>query len=181
MGSVIIAIPNLDNAQKIGDILKKHGFTPDALCTLGSKVLRKAGELEFGIVICTKRLKDMSYTELYEYLPEYFEVLLLSSDTDDYKPKDGIMRLSNPFRTQDLINTVDMMLQRLQSKVKKNKKRPVRSVEEQKIVEEAKYLLMERNDMTEPEAFRYIQKTSMDTGRTMVESAQMILMLNWER
>ena len=37
---------------------------------------------------------------------------------------------------------------------------------------------MERNGMTEPEAFRYIQKNSMDMGRTFVESAQMILTLN---
>ena len=48
-------------------------------------------------------------------------------------------------------------------------------------IDKAKLLLMDRNDMTEPEAFRYIQKTSMDMGRTMVESAEMILMLNWDR
>ena len=53
-----------------------------------------------------------------------------------------------------------------------------RSESEKRIVEEAKALLMDRNGMTEPEAFRYIQKTSMDQGRTMAESAQMIIMLN---
>ncbi len=29
--------------------------------------------------------------------------------------------------------------------------------------------------MTENEAFRYIQKCSMDSGNTMVESAQMVM------
>jgi response regulator NasT len=29
--------------------------------------------------------------------------------------------------------------------------------------------------MSEPEAFRYIQKCSMDSGNTMVESALMVL------
>ena len=43
--------------------------------------------------------------------------------------------------------------------------------------DQAKKLLMDRNAMTEPEAFRYIQKTSMDTGRSLVESAQMVLTL----
>ena len=38
-------------------------------------------------------------------------------------------------------------------------------------------MLMERNGLTEEEAFRYIQKNSMDFGRKMVESAQMILSL----
>ena len=39
----------------------------------------------------------------------------------------------------------------------------------------AKALLMERNNMTEPEAHRYIQKTAMDTGTSLVETAQMVL------
>ena len=41
-------------------------------------------------------------------------------------------------------------------------------------------VLMERNHMTEEEAFRYIQKSSMDSGTNMVETAQMILMLFYD-
>jgi len=41
-------------------------------------------------------------------------------------------------------------------------------------------LLMERNHMTEQEAFRYIQKSSMDSGTNMVETAQMILLLIYD-
>jgi response regulator NasT len=36
---------------------------------------------------------------------------------------------------------------------------------------------MERNNMTEEEAHRYMQKTSMDSGTDLVETAQMILSL----
>jgi response regulator NasT len=36
---------------------------------------------------------------------------------------------------------------------------------------------MERNNMTEPEAYRYLQKNSMDMGRTLLETAYMILSL----
>ena len=50
-----------------------------------------------------------------------------------------------------------------------------RSPQEQKIIDDAKAILMERNNMSEPEAFRYIQKCSMDSGNTMVESAQMVI------
>ena len=49
---------------------------------------------------------------------------------------------------------------------------------EQNYINNAKWLLMERNHMTEQEAFRYIQKSSMDSGTNMVETAQMILLLN---
>ena len=53
----------------------------------------------------------------------------------------------------------------------------VESAEEQGILRRAKALLMKRNHFTEPEAHRYLQKTSMDTGRTMMESAHMVTML----
>ena len=38
-------------------------------------------------------------------------------------------------------------------------------------------LLMERNNMTESEAHRYIQKCSMDSGSNLVETAQMVISL----
>ena len=44
----------------------------------------------------------------------------------------------------------------------------------------AKILLMERNHLSEEEAHRYIQKSSMDNGTNMVETAQMILTLLFE-
>jgi CTP synthase len=53
----------------------------------------------------------------------------------------------------------------------------VESAEEQGVLRRAKKLLMKRNHLTEPEAHRYLQKTSMDTGRTMMESAHMVNML----
>ena len=34
---------------------------------------------------------------------------------------------------------------------------------------------MERNNMSEEDAHRYIQKCSMDSGNTMVESATMVM------
>ena len=43
-----------------------------------------------------------------------------------------------------------------------------------------KRLLMEKNQMTEEEAYRHIQKCSMDSGTNMVETAQMLLMLMYD-
>ena len=47
-------------------------------------------------------------------------------------------------------------------------------------IKNAKSLLMERNHLTEEEAFRYIQKSSMNNSTNMVETAQMILTLLYE-
>jgi len=81
-----------------------------------------------------------------------------------------------PFKPSDFVSTLLMLLPDYVYRSRRKK----RSVEDQSVIDEAKMILMNRNEMTEPEAFRYIQKTSMDTGRSMVESAQMILMLNRE-
>ena len=58
--------------------------------------------------------------------------------------------------------------------------RPVqkkRNEKEQRIIEDAKQLLMERNHLSEKEAHKYIQKLSMDSGNSLVETAEMILVL----
>lgn len=61
---------------------------------------------------------------------------------------------------------------------KKRRQQPKqRSEEERMIVAQAKNLLMERNNMTEEEAHRYIQKCSMDSGTNLIETAQMVMSL----
>ena len=52
-----------------------------------------------------------------------------------------------------------------------------RSQEEQETIRKAKELLMERHKMTEPEAHKYLQKCSMDSGTGIVETAEMIISL----
>ena len=83
-----------------------------------------------------------------------------------------------PLKVHDLLSTLDMMLQAQQRIRRKLRSRPrERSKEEQDLINEAKALLMERNNMTESEAHRYIQKCSMDSGTNLVETAQMIISL----
>ena len=81
-----------------------------------------------------------------------------------------------PLKIHDLIDTLSMLEEaqnrrrrKLRNQVKK------RGSEDQAIIEEAKRILMERNNMTEAEAHRYIQKTSMDSATNMVETAQMVI------
>ena len=52
---------------------------------------------------------------------------------------------------------------------------PLRFKKEQKSIDDAKALLMERNHLSEEEAHKYIQKLSMDSGNNLVETAEMIL------
>lgn len=178
MGSIIIALPNHENAKRISDVLKRRGLETTAICTTASNVLSQVHQLDSGIIICGNRLPDMHYTQLAEYLPEYFDMLLLASAQTLETCPPGILTLAMPFRPSDLLGTVEMMLQQLARRLKKRKATPKkRSEQEENYIRNAKWILMERNHMTEQEAFRYIQKSSMDSGTNMVETAQMILLM----
>ena len=52
---------------------------------------------------------------------------------------------------------------------------PKRTEEEKQVITTAKELLMEKNSMTEDQAYRFIQKRSMETSTPMPDVAQMIL------
>ena len=91
---------------------------------------------------------------------------------------DGGIRLSTQTKINELIQTVEMMEYTITRRRKKARQKPKeRSEKEMNLISEAKALLMERNNLTEEEAHRYMQKRSMDNGTGLTETAQMILSL----
>ncbi len=179
MGSVLIAMPKAEDAGRIAATIRNQGMLFDiSICSTGAEVLRTANDRDYGVIICTKSLKDMRYMELAEMMPNYFGMIVLTTDMSLEITSDQMVKLIMPFKTRDLLNTIDMIAQGFYRSLRKKKKAPLkRTAEEQKVIDSAKALLMDRNGMSEPEAFRYIQKNSMDSGRSLVEAAQMILVL----
>jgi AmiR/NasT family two-component response regulator len=89
---------------------------------------------------------------------------------------EGVVGLPLPIKVYDLVSTVEMLQQSQERERKKRKERSrKRNDAEKKLVDQAKALLMERNNMSEDEAHRYLQKSSMDSGTNLTETAQMIL------
>ncbi len=179
MLSIIIAFPKIEDAMSIKNALVRNGYEVNATCTTGAQVVGIANELDDGIVICGYRFSDMHYSELSNYLPKGFEMLLIASAMKLEECTDNnIVCLSMPIKMQDLLNTLQMMTYNYQKRKKKDKDKPkLRSEADKAIISKAKLVLMERNNMTEEEAHRYIQKNSMDSGTNMVEMAEMILSL----
>lgn len=177
MAGIIVAFPKAEDAKNIKNLLVRNGFSVSAVCTTGAQAIGLADSYGKGIVICGYRLPDMIYQELHNCLPPEFQMLLMASRhiLAECMGND-IVCLSMPIKVLDLVNTVDMLLQTIQRRQKRVREMPKeRSGEEIRLIHEAKYLLMERNHMTEEEAYRYIQKCSMDSGTKMAETAQMVL------
>ena len=177
MGAILIGMPKHEDASRIADLLRNGGVVEECLvCTMGSEILRKEEEFDASLVICTKHFSDMGYEEMVSYLPTSVSVLLLTKDSSLSPFAANVIRLLMPFKVDDLLSTVRMLLP-YQSFYERKKKK-TRPPSEQEVIDKAKMVLMERNEMTEPDAYRYLQKVSMDSGRSLLESAQMILMMD---
>lgn len=177
MAYIVVAFPKMEDAVSIKNLLVKNGYLVAAVCTSGAKVLSTIDSYNEGIIVCGYKLKDMIYSELRENVPMEFEMLLLASPAKIGGMKhEGVIPVAMPLRVGDLINTVAMLSINIERRRKKLKHMPKkRSKEEQKTIDKAKKILMEKHCMTEEEAYRYLQKTSMDSGTGLVETAEMVI------
>ncbi len=135
--------------------------------------------IDYGIVVCGYKFSDMMYSELFHDLGPTFEMLLVASRAKlEEGVADGIVCVEMPLKSYDLLNTLEMMMQALERIRKKGRQKPKeRNIAQKAIIDEAKKLLMNTRNMTEEEAHRFIQKSSMDSGTNMVETAQMVLQI----
>ncbi|MGL5435535.1 MAG: ANTAR domain-containing response regulator [Lachnospiraceae bacterium] len=179
MTNVIVAFQKPEHAKSIKNILMRSGFQVIAVCNSGAQTLAYAEGLNSGIVICGYQLPDMLFAELHDCLPREFTMLLISSPAKwGGRIAEDIVCLPMPLKVHDLVEALELLDQRqVRSKRKKRQQPKQRSEEEQALLAKAKMLLMDRNQMTEEEAHRYIQKSSMDSGTDLLETAQMVISL----
>lgn len=176
MINIIVAFPKMENAKNIKSILVKNGFRVNAVCTSGAQVLQHADMLEEGIIVCAGRLQDMMYIQLREYLSSHFQMLVVASaGLWEAEKSENVVSLTMPLKVHELVGTLEMMANSLMRRRRKKGRPAGRSEEEKQMIQKAKEVLMARNNMTEEEAHRYMQKSSMDSATNLAETAQMIL------
>ena len=177
MAGVIVVFPKADDVKSIRNLLTRNGYEVSAACTSGAQALSAADRLGAGVVVCGYKYPDMMYEELYENLSPSFAMLLIASARAIGEGvAEGVVSVTMPLKVHELTGSLDMVLHQ-RRKRKRRAMPPQRSDQDRKDILEAKRLLMERNHMTEEEAHRYLQKTSMDSGTNLVETAQMLLTL----
>lgn len=179
MANVIVAFSRPEDVKSIKNILMRSGFQVIAACSSGAQTLACVEDLNSGIIVCGYRLTDMMFSDLHDCLSPDFSMLMVSSPNKwTSRIPEDIVCLPMPLKVNDLVSTLEMMIQSQTRRKKKQRQQPKqRSDEERTIVTQAKILLMERNNMTEEEAHRYIQKCSMDSGTNLIETAQMVMSL----
>jgi response regulator NasT len=85
--------------------------------------------------------------------------------------------LVKPIKQSDLDLTITLAMRRFEQfqALRKEAASLRQALEDRKIIEKAKGVLMKKASLSEAEAFRRLQKLAMDGNRKMVEIAQMIL------
>lgn len=88
--------------------------------------------------------------------------------------------LTKPLRKQDLVPAIEIAvahtdeLEELHEEIEDLKE----TIENRKIIEKAKWALIERDGITESGAYRLMQKMAMDTRKSLVQVAKQILQNN---
>ncbi|MDD2851067.1 MAG: response regulator [Desulfuromonadaceae bacterium] len=85
--------------------------------------------------------------------------------------------LTKPLRQQDLLPAIQMALQHVEEveELKEKIDDLQEFIENRKVIEKAKGLLMGTTGVSEAEAYRVMQKTAMDKRRTLLQVANKIL------
>jgi AmiR/NasT family two-component response regulator len=153
----------------------------------GQSAVNMARELDPDVVVMDIKMPGLDGIEAAQILTQekVAPVVLLTA----YSQRDLIERakeagivgyLVKPFRETDLAPAIELAIARFAEfrALEQEVGNLSEALETRKKVERAKGILMERQGMTEAEAFRKIQKMSMNTRRPMKEVAEAIILAN---
>lgn len=184
--NVLIAIRKPELAGQIRAILAGRGYTVTDACISGSQGLRSAASRPADVAIVGYTLNDMSGLEFAGDLLEKCDcsVLLLTPPEQMSYVKEqagnmDIVALQRPATAQQLLSTLEL-IEHYRSKIRKvsaEAQKLRQDLDRRALAEKAKVLLMHKLAMTEAEAWRYLQKRSMDSGRTLKDIATQVLEL----
>ncbi len=165
------------------ETLRENGF--DVVAEVGDGALALAAVIEHkpDLVVMDIKMPNMDGLTAAEQMAEHkVAVVLLTAFSQkelvDRANQAGAMAyVVKPFTPNDLLPAVEIALSRhsqllaLEHEISDLNER----FETRKLVDRAKGLLNEKMNLTEPEAFRWIQKASMDRRLTMQEVAQTVI------
>ena len=182
---IILAEDDAVIRMDLKEELERQGYLVVGQVGDGQSAVNLARELRPDLVVMDIRMPEMDGIAAAELLTreKLAPVLLLTAYSED----DLIERARNagvvhyvtkPWRQSDLKPAIEIALSRfkefreIESKVKDLEQ----SLETRKYVERAKGVLMDKFKLTEQEAFRRIQKLSMNNRKSMREVAEAILL-----
>ncbi len=182
---VIIADDESIIRMDLREMLTNLGYLVVGEVGDGQSAVNLARELRPDIVIMDIKMPDMDGIEAASILTKerIAPVLLLTAfsqkDLVDRATEAGVAGyIVKPFRESDLGPAIEVALARFNEfrTLEKEVGTLQEALETRKVVDRAKGILMDTQGLKEAEAFRKIQKMSMNTRRPMKEVAEAIIL-----
>ena len=178
-GRIIIALSNIETAGKLKMLLIQEGYEILGVCSSGNELIRLVLQYSPDLVLVGYKFTDMSLLDVYETLYDTTSFLAMVNEPyKSYVEEDtDIYCIGTKISNVILTNAIDLIFQskRRIIKLKEQVQKLENTLEDRKIIEKAKGYLMRNSGITENEAFRYMQKISMDSGKRMRDIASLIL------
>jgi len=168
----------------IVETLTAQGYEVVGEAENGQRAVELVEELRPDVVLMDISMPVMDGLSATRYIGErtLAPVVILTAfsqrDLIDQATQAGAMSyIVKPFSETDLVPAVELAKARFDQLVALESEISDLTVrfETRKLVDQAKVLLQEKLQITEPEAFRWIQKTSMDRRLTMKDVAQTVI------
>jgi two-component system, response regulator PdtaR len=182
---VIIADDESLIRMDLREMLTNLGYLVVGEVADGKSAVNQARELRPDVVIMDIRMPDMDGIEAAKVLTEerIAPVVLLSA----YSQRELVQRareagvvayLVKPYREEELSPAIEVALARFAEfkDLQKQVSDLQEALETRKLVDRAKGILMDKQGLTEAEAFRKIQKMSMDNRKPMKDVAEAIIL-----
>ncbi len=183
----VIALQNIGAGEKIKYALQRNGFVVEEICTSGSEAIRKVRSFEPDILLINFDMPDITGLKVATIIGDenLCSVVLFVTNVqrefcgdviEDY----DITMFPKPVSVDSLLNTLDLILQnrRRLGKLESELSRLKRELDDRKLIEQAKGILMKKKSVSEAEAYRRIQKMSMDSRVAMREIAKKVIELS---
>ncbi len=182
---VVVADDESIVRMDLREMLESLGYLVVGEAGDGESAVHLARELRPNIVIMDIKMPGMDGIEAGRVLTEerISPVLLLTAysqhDLVERAKEAGVMAyIVKPFHEADLAPAIEVALRRWQEfrSLEKEVEDLKEALETRKLVDRAKGILMDTQGLSEADAFRRIQKTSMDQRKPMKEVAEAIVL-----
>jgi AmiR/NasT family two-component response regulator len=184
---IIIAEDETLIRMDLKEELQRQGYLVVGDVGDGESAVNLTRELRPDLVVMDIRMPQLDGISAAEILTRenLAPVVLLTAFSDqeliDRAKEAGVVHyVTKPWKQSDLKPAIEVALSRFQEFRSLEDK--VKDLEERlatrKVVEQAKGILMQKQGLTEQEAFRRIQKLSMNNRKSMREVAEAILLTN---
>jgi two-component system, response regulator PdtaR len=182
---ILIAMNNDASINKLKAILIENGYTVVDQARDGNECLRKIRALRPDITLLDHSLPLLNGFEVAKVSSEdkICDIILIATEEQkgligEIKSETGFVCMSKPLNRPSLINTIDLMVKNARKirELEKEIEGLKATIDTRKEVEKAKGLLMKNLSLSESEAFKRIQKQSMDKGIPMREIAKAIIL-----